>query len=95
MIFPLLFSALTQDSRAIILSPFLNMLSREDQKLIDIEKSISLDFNFSTHQDHLERLLKHRLLGHSPRVSYLVCLVWSLRIYISYKFFSDDSRETL
>lgn len=41
---------------------------------------------FSVHQDYLESLLEHRLLGSIPSVSDLVDLEWGPIICISNKF---------
>ena len=45
---------------------------------------------FPLHQNHLKALLKHRLLGASPRDFDSIVLGWSVRICISNKF-PDDS----
>ena len=41
-------------------------------------------FNFNVHQKRPEGLLRHRFLGHTPRVSDSVG--WGVRIFISNKF---------
>lgn len=62
--------------------PFLNLFSREDQKLIDTEVCITGFLSFSAHQHRLERLLDSWAL--LPESLNSVGLVWILRIYISY-----------
>lgn len=42
--------------------------------------------NFSLHQNHMEGLLKHRLMDPTPRVCDSVGLMWDLRIFISNYF---------
>lgn len=45
--------------------------------------------NFREHENHLEGLLKHKLLGSTPRISDIVGQEWDPRIYISNKFPGD------
>lgn len=45
--------------------------------------------NFREHENHLEGLLKHKLLGSTPRISDIVSQEWDPRIYISNKFPGD------
>lgn len=51
--------------------------------------STSVFSNFSKHQNHLEGLVTHRLLGPNPGVSGSIGLEWGLRTLISSKFPGD------
>lgn len=62
----------------------------------DANNSLAQRFSdFSTPQNHLEVLLKHRLLGTTPRVSDSVSLEWGWIVGISNKFPGDADAAVL